>query len=102
MILRLFNSSRRFFSCSAVSNADFTHAVITSQASASLEQSNSYNTGHWGRGGRTCYYSQRAARDGTSTILLERHGSAGSETSSRNSEVYSHEIYLSLSLSHLQ
>lgn len=30
---------------------------------------------------------QLAARDGTSTILLERHGAVGTETSSRNSEV---------------
>lgn len=28
-----------------------------------------------------------AGRDGTSTLLIERHGSAGTETSSRNSEV---------------
>lgn len=30
---------------------------------------------------------QLAAREGTSTILLERHGAVGTETSSRNSEV---------------
>ena len=29
-----------------------------------------------------------AERDGTSTLLLERHGAVGTETSSRNSEVY--------------
>lgn len=28
-----------------------------------------------------------AERDGTSTLLIERHGSVGTETSSRNSEV---------------
>ena len=28
-----------------------------------------------------------AERDGTSTLLLERHGAVGTETSSRNSEV---------------
>lgn len=30
---------------------------------------------------------QLAARQGTSTVLLERHSAAGTETSSRNSEV---------------
>ena len=29
-----------------------------------------------------------AERDGTSTLLVERHGAVGTETSSRNSEVY--------------
>jgi glycine/D-amino acid oxidase-like deaminating enzyme len=28
-----------------------------------------------------------AGRDGTSTLLIERHGAVGTETSSRNSEV---------------
>ena len=31
-----------------------------------------------------------AERDGTSTLLVERHGAVGTETSSRNSEVYHH------------
>jgi L-2-hydroxyglutarate oxidase LhgO len=31
---------------------------------------------------------QLAARDGTSTILIERNGGVGMETSSRNSEVF--------------
>jgi len=30
---------------------------------------------------------QLAAREGASTLLIERHGSVGFETSSRNSEV---------------
>lgn len=30
---------------------------------------------------------QLAARDGTSTVLVEKHGAIGTETSSRNSEV---------------
>jgi len=30
---------------------------------------------------------QLAARTGTSTLLIERHGAVGTETSSRNSEV---------------
>ncbi|KAG6997736.1 nonribosomal peptide synthetase ecdA [Physcia stellaris] len=34
-----------------------------------------------------------AARDGTSTLLIEKHGAAGTETSSRNSEVIHAGIY---------
>jgi glycine/D-amino acid oxidase-like deaminating enzyme len=30
---------------------------------------------------------QLAGRDGTTTLLIERHGAVGTETSSRNSEV---------------
>lgn len=30
---------------------------------------------------------QLAGRDGTSTLLIEKHGAVGTETSSRNSEV---------------
>ncbi|KAB8073365.1 Vps52-domain-containing protein [Aspergillus leporis] len=36
---------------------------------------------------------QLASRDGTSTILLERHGAPGTETSSRNSEVIHAGLY---------
>ena len=36
---------------------------------------------------------QLAAREGTSTLLIERHGSAGTETSSRNSEVIHAGLY---------
>ena len=33
-------------------------------------------------------------RDGASTVLIERHGSVGTETSSRNSEVCFQSIYI--------
>ncbi|KAI9696844.1 MAG: hypothetical protein M1836_005206 [Candelina mexicana] len=36
---------------------------------------------------------QLAGRDGTSTVLLEKHGSVGTETSSRNSEVIHAGLY---------
>lgn len=36
---------------------------------------------------------QIAAREGTSTILLERHDAPGTETSSRNSEVRCNPAY---------
>ncbi len=36
---------------------------------------------------------QLAAREGTSTLLIERHGSVGTETSSRNSEVIHAGLY---------
>jgi len=34
-----------------------------------------------------------AGRDGTSTLLIERHGAVGTETSSRNSEVRVRPLY---------
>ncbi|KAK5026503.1 hypothetical protein LTS07_007437 [Exophiala sideris] len=67
--------TKRAFSTSRTSNADFTHAVI---------------------GGGVVGLAiarQLAARTGTSTILIERHGSVGQETSSRNSEVIHAGIY---------
>ncbi|KIW15563.1 hypothetical protein PV08_05611 [Exophiala spinifera] len=66
---------RRTFSTSRSNDADFTHAVI---------------------GGGVVGLAiarQLAQRTGTSTILIERHGSVGTETSSRNSEVIHAGIY---------
>ncbi|KAI1628809.1 FAD dependent oxidoreductase [Exophiala viscosa] len=66
---------KRAFSTSRTLNADFTHAVI---------------------GGGIVGLAiarQLAARTGTSTILIERHGQVGQETSSRNSEVIHAGIY---------
>ncbi|KAJ5278893.1 FAD dependent oxidoreductase [Penicillium angulare] len=66
---------RRFFSSARTCNADFTHAVI---------------------GGGVVGLAaarQLAAREGTSTLLLERHGMPGMETSSRNSEVIHAGLY---------
>lgn len=59
----------RCFSTTATRHADFTHAVIGGGAvglaiARKLQQ-----------------------RDGVSTVLIEKHGMVGSETSSRNSEV---------------
>jgi len=59
----------RCFSSTATRQADFTHAVIGGGAvglaiARKLQQ-----------------------RDGVSTVLIEKHGMVGSETSSRNSEV---------------
>lgn len=60
---------QRAFSVSARQDADFTHAVI-------------------GGGVVGLAVARRLqARDGVSTILIERHGTVGTETSSRNSEV---------------
>ncbi|KAL1985582.1 hypothetical protein VTN96DRAFT_7562 [Rasamsonia emersonii] len=66
---------RRCFSSTRAASADFTHAVI--------------GAGVVG----LAVARQLAAREGTSTILLERHGAAGTETSSRNSEVIHAGIY---------
>ncbi|KIX06306.1 uncharacterized protein Z518_04281 [Rhinocladiella mackenziei CBS 650.93] len=67
--------TRRQFSSSRALNTDFTHAVI---------------------GGGVVGLAiarQLASRTGTSTILIERHGAMGTETSSRNSEVIHAGLY---------
>lgn len=62
-------STRRHFSSSTRRDADFTHAVI-------------------GGGVVGLAIARKLqARDGASTVLIEKHGSVGTETSSRNSEV---------------
>lgn len=61
--------SARHFSSSTIRPADFTHAVI-------------------GGGAVGLAIARRLQqRDGVSTVLIEKHGMVGSETSSRNSEV---------------
>jgi hypothetical protein len=61
--------SARCFSSTATQQADFTHAVI-------------------GGGAVGLAIARRLQqRDGVSTVLIEKHGMVGSETSSRNSEV---------------
>ncbi|EHL02741.1 putative L-2-hydroxyglutarate dehydrogenase, mitochondrial [Glarea lozoyensis 74030] len=65
----------RGFTSSASTQADFTHAVI-------------------GGGAVGLAIARRlAAREGTSTILIERNGAVGMETSSRNSEVIHAGLY---------
>lgn len=59
----------RYFSSTNRCNADFTHAVIGGGAVG------------------LAIARQLQQRDGASTILLEKHGAVGTETSSRNSEV---------------
>ncbi|KAK5223553.1 hypothetical protein LTR47_007553 [Exophiala xenobiotica] len=66
---------KRSFSASRQSHADFTHAIIGGGAVG------------------LAIARQLAGRTGTSTILIERHGSVGTETSSRNSEVIHAGIY---------
>ncbi|KAK0672582.1 putative mitochondrial L-2-hydroxyglutarate dehydrogenase [Cercophora samala] len=69
-------SFRRLFSQTPLRNADFTHAVI-------------------GGGVVGLAIAQSLARNhpSSSTLLLERHGAIGTETSSRNSEVIHAGIY---------
>ncbi|KAB8261938.1 Vps52-domain-containing protein [Aspergillus pseudonomiae] len=66
---------RRSFSSTRTANADVTHAVI--------------GAGVVG----LAVARELASREGTSTILLERHDAPGTETSSRNSEVIHAGLY---------
>jgi 2-hydroxyglutarate dehydrogenase len=67
--------SSRTFSTSIKREADFTHAVI-------------------GGGVVGLAIARKLqARDGVSTVLIEKHGSVGTETSSRNSEVIHAGLY---------
>jgi 2-hydroxyglutarate dehydrogenase len=68
---KVLRQSARCFSSTATRSADFTHAVI-------------------GGGAVGLAIARRLQqRDGVSTVLIEKHGMVGSETSSRNSEVSS-------------
>ncbi|KAE8325906.1 Vps52-domain-containing protein [Aspergillus sergii] len=74
-ISRKFLHPQRSFSSSRPANADVTHAVI--------------GAGVVG----LAVARELASREGTSTILLERHDAPGTETSSRNSEVIHAGLY---------
>jgi 2-hydroxyglutarate dehydrogenase len=62
-------ASTRAFSSNISRQADFTHAVVGGGAVG------------------LAIARQLQARDGVSTVLIEKHGQVGQETSSRNSEV---------------
>lgn len=68
-ILRRLATSHRGFSTTAAQQADFTHAIVGGGAVG------------------LAIARQLQARDGVSAVLIEKHGSVGQETSSRNSEV---------------
>lgn len=73
-------TASRSFSTSAPRNADFTHAVI-------------------GGGVVGLAIARKLQeREGVSTVLIERHGSVGTETSSRNSEVCA---FIPIRISHI-
>jgi hypothetical protein len=94
---------RRCFSSARVSRADFTHAVSAPSLPRLLRGDSSSCTATAqgppidakqviGAGVvGLAVARQLAAREGTSTILLERHDAPGTETSSRNSEVRTRE-----------
>ena len=67
--------------------ADFTHVVSTLCPSLLCRISLIYQVIGAGAVG-LAIARKLAERDGTSTLLLERHGAVGTETSSRNSEVH--------------
>ncbi|KAI9880110.1 MAG: hypothetical protein M1830_005355 [Pleopsidium flavum] len=73
--LRTLPTTQRPFSTSAPQHADYTHAVI--------------GAGVVG----LAIARQLAGREGTSTVLVEKHGAVGTETSSRNSEVIHAGLY---------
>lgn len=65
-----FGSIRRQFGNTAKRNADFTHAVVGGGVVGLAIARKLQQHGH-----------------GVSTVLIEKHGAVGTETSSRNSEV---------------
>lgn len=69
------SASRRSFSNSISRRADFTHAIVGGGAVG------------------LAIARQLQGRDGASTVLIEKHGTVGTETSSRNSEVIHAGIY---------
>jgi 2-hydroxyglutarate dehydrogenase len=68
-VVRQLVKQQRLFSTTSIVQADFTHAVIGAGAVG------------------LAIARQLQGRDGASTVLIEKHGAVGTETSSRNSEV---------------
>lgn len=68
-LLGRFVRHQRLFSTSVSRQADFTHAVVGAGAVG------------------LAVARQLQSREGASVALIEKHGSVGTETSSRNSEV---------------
>ena len=77
----------RAFSSSSTLEADFTHVVGALSPSLLARYLLTYKVIGAGAVG-LAIARKLAERDGTSTLLVERHGAVGTETSSRNSEVY--------------
>jgi L-2-hydroxyglutarate oxidase LhgO len=69
VVARHLINPKRLFSTNISHQADFTHAVVGAGAVG------------------LAIARQLQGRDGSSTVLIEKHGSVGTETSSRNSEV---------------
>lgn len=79
----------RLFSTSSTKRADFTHVVGANihckQNPLEMKLTFFQVVGAGAVG--LAIARKLAERDGTSTLLIERHGAVGTETSSRNSEV---------------
>lgn len=71
---QLASTTTRTFSTSTLRQADFTHAIVGGGAVG------------------LAIARQLQSREGVSAVLIEKHGSVGQETSSRNSEVRYHDL----------
>lgn len=77
----------RPFSTSSTPRADFTHVVGAMLTATNSSRGETKTFQVVGAGAVGLAIARKLAdRDGTSTLLIERHGAVGTETSSRNSE----------------